>query len=220
MEDIISNLEREELIRKLPLEIRQEMRIVKYKPHEVVAFDASNSDYVWRVLSGAIKIKYFTLLDHEINGEFHSGEWFGGPCSLIGFEGSVDILTIKESVILWFPLKKMIEKYPEEMNAVWEVVAVESAKEYRKILSNIVAKLTLTNEGYFIKYLMDNNGLIEFNSLDELGEILNMNVRTLYRIIGNLKQKNLILKRKETFEVTNMKKLKLYYENTNHKDNL
>lgn len=180
--DILSD----DLVRKIKVE--------EYEKGDIMELEAFQSGKVWKILEGQAKMTIYMEHGGEYYGDFTTGEWMGVAACLIDLVGTVDIEAKKKTKVLVIPLKEMIRNHPEVMQHLWEKIATGSALEFVRVLGGTLAKAVLSNEGYFLKYLSQNNMRIKFTNTRELSELLNTNLRTLQRIIRKLREDGVIEK--------------------------
>jgi len=182
----LSEILSEDLIKKIKIE--------EYEKGDIMEMEAFQSGKVWKILEGQAKMTIYMEHGGEYYGDFSSGEWMGVAACLIDLVGTVDIEAKKKTKVVIIPLKEMIRNHPEVMQYLWEKIAKGSAVEFVRVLGGTLAKAVLTNEGYFLKYLSQNDMRIKFTNTRELSELLNTNLRTLQRIIRKLKEDGVIEK--------------------------
>ncbi len=202
-----------EVIKYLPEDIVKEMKILRYEKGDIISLDAFHTGTAWKIIEGSIKATIFTQHGQEFNGEFRRNEWFGTASVLVENPGSIDVEALEACVLVSLPLKLMIDRYPEETKNLWEMIAKGAAIEYNRILSGSISKALLTNEGYFLKYLKDNNNKIKFENTKELSELLNTNLRTVQRIVKKLKAMGIIEKGRREIRVLDENKFEEHYIN-------
>lgn len=182
----LSDILSEDLIKKIKIE--------EYEKGDIMEMEAFQSGKVWKLIEGQAKMTIYMEHGGEYYGDFTSGEWMGVAACLIDLVGTVDIEAKKKTKVIVIPLKEMIRNHPEVMTHLWEKIAKGSALEFVRVLGGTLAKAVLTNEGYFLKYLSQNNMRVKFTNTRELSELLNTNLRTLQRIIRKLKEEGVIEK--------------------------
>lgn len=182
------------------------IKVEEYEKGDIMEMEAFQSGKVWKILEGQAKMTIYMEHGGEYYGDFSTGEWMGVAACLIDLVGTVDIEAKKKTKVLIIPLKEMIRNHPEVMQHLWEKIATGSALEFVRVLGGTLAKAVLSNEGYFLKYLSQNNMRIKFTNTRELSELLNTNLRTLQRIIRKLKEEGVIEKSRNEIWVVDEEK--------------
>jgi len=190
----------------LPKSLVEKVKLEEYQEGDIMEMEAFQSGKVWKILDGQAKMTIYMEHGGEYYGDFSSGEWMGVAACLIDLVGTVDIEAKRKTRVLTIPLKEIINNHPEVMQHLWEKIAKGSAVEFVRVLGGTLAKAVLTNEGYFLKYLSQNNMRIKFNNTRELSELLNTNLRTLQRIIRKLREDGVIEKSKNEIWVVDEEK--------------
>lgn len=194
----IADILSEDLIKKVKVE--------EYEKGDIMEMEAFQSGKVWKILEGQAKMTIYMEHGGEYYGDFTTGEWMGVAACLIDLVGTVDIEAKKKTKVIVIPLKEMIRNHPEVMQHLWEKIAKGSALEFVRVLGGTLAKAVLSNEGYFLKYLSQNNMRIRFTNTRELSELLNTNLRTLQRIIRKLREDGVIEKSRNEIWVVDEEK--------------
>ncbi len=194
----IADILSEDLVKKIKVE--------EYEKGDIMEMEAFQSGKVWKILDGQAKMTIYMEHGGEYYGDFTTGEWMGVAACLIDLVGTVDIEAKKKTKVLTIPLKEMIRNHPEVMQHLWEKIAKGSALEFVRVLGGTLAKAVLSNEGYFLKYLSQNNMRVRFTNTRELSELLNTNLRTLQRIIRKLREEGVIEKSRNEIWVVDVEK--------------
>ncbi len=194
----IADILSEDLVKKIKVE--------EYEKGDIMEMEAFQSGKVWKILDGQAKMTIYMEHGGEYYGDFTTGEWMGVAACLIDLVGTVDIEAKKKTKVLTIPLKEMIRNHPEVMQHLWEKIAKGSALEFVRVLGVTLAKAVLSNEGYFLKYLSQNNMRVRFTNTRELSELLNTNLRTLQRIIRKLREEGVIEKSRNEIWVVDVEK--------------
>jgi|GEM_PF-2467638 len=180
----------------LPQTIVDKIKIETYKKGDMIEMEAFHQGKSWKILEGVVKVTLYMGHGKEYFAEFKEDEWIGVASNLLAVNVTVDIEAKTDTKLLSIPIKEMIEKHPDAMIHLWEKIARGSAMEFIRFLGGSMAKAVLTNEGYFLNYLSQNDREIKFGNTKELSELLNTNLRTLQRIIRKLKEEGIIEKTK------------------------
>ena len=77
-----------------------------------------------------------------------------------------------------------------------------------KALNEYAAKINLSNEQYFVNFLISREGTYTPTSMEDFAHILHIEVRTLQRIIKKLTEKKIIQKSNKTIQIIDMESAK------------
>ncbi len=117
-----------------------------------------------------------------------------------------------EAILLEIPVKKIIEKNNKEvLYSLYEKLITKVVAKTIKIVEIYAAKVTLSNDQYLIKFLLNNGGSFSFESIGELAHILHIELRTLQRLIKKLSSRGIIQKSKKTIKLIDEKTAKKKY---------
>ncbi|ADO82029.1 Crp/Fnr family transcriptional regulator [Ilyobacter polytropus] len=190
------------LLKKLGIEnlvddkLMKEFKINKFKKHSLVLGSGDSSEKVMVILQGEVKVHVYSDEGGVFYGMLKKGEFFGLISTILNRPVLPDFITTKDSEILIFPLKKIMTTRKDIMNLIWDKIAIKTAEESVSIISKTLSRATSSNELFFIKYIEKNKGELSYSSTSELSENLNINIRTLQRIIKKLSEKEIIEKSK------------------------
>lgn len=201
-------LSKMKMVQYLPEEILQKIMIKSFDKGEMIEMGAFVNGYIWNILDGVVRVTIYDEHKGEYYGEFTVGEWVGVAGCLMNIKrGTVDIEAKTNVIVMRIPLREYIDKYPDKALYLWENIAKASAMEFSKILGGTLAKALLSNEGYFLKHLKENNMKVSYKNTRELSELLNTNLRTLQRILRKLTDDGVIGRSKHEIWVVDEEKL-------------
>lgn len=207
--NIIDPNTRERLLRKC--------EVKDYIKNELIYYDSAG-DRIIIFLSGKYEIRYF--MSGEKTFVFsQSGEFWYGIAPVVENDIylsklEVEILFKEKTKILYFPLKELLNPNLAQNLELWIKVSKMLARRLNYAYSKSMKKVTLSNEGHFLKELINNQYIFKTSSLKELAYQLHINPRTLRRIVFNLEKKELIIrdKKKSYIKVRNIEKLDEYFK--------
>ena len=165
--------------------------------------------YAWYIIKGNLITTSYLPGDKELLWELNEGEWLGLPDATLNILPEYDVKILRGSLILEIPLWEILNS-EETSKSFYKKIINEFALTIRPILKNVGTKVKCTNEIYFLKYLERKNYEIEFRSIKELSETLNINLRTFHRILKILVAENIIFKEVNRIGVIEIKKLENY----------
>jgi len=166
----------------------------------------------WHILKGKVKMISYFEDGREFFWELEEGEWFGMEDAVLKSEIQCDVDSYSEAVILEIPLAEIMESEKTSKKLLKKIIEIMSfstkAREEKGAL-----RIGYRDDLYFLKYLERHNFGINYNSLRELSEVLNINSRTFQRILKRLSCKGILQKTKSRIMVNNMDAFIRYLEN-------
>lgn len=208
MDKIKSILEELEIMDLVDNQLLKEFKVKNFKKNTMILTSGDSSGKVMIVLKGEVKAHLYLEDGKEFFGVIRKNEFFGLIPTVLNRPVKPDFITTKESEILFFPFKKIMDTRKDITDRIWNKIAIKTAEEAENIISYTVSRAAYSNELFFLKYLENNNGEIKYSSTTELSENLNIHLRTLQRIIKKLSEKNIIKKFGKTIEIKNMELFK------------
>jgi CRP-like cAMP-binding protein len=208
LEKIKSYLKEFEILDLIDDQLLGEFKIKNFEKNSMILASGDTSGKVMIVLKGEVKAHLYLDDGKEFFGVIRENNFFGLISTVLSQPVKPDFITTKESEILFFPLKKIMDTRKDIAEKIWNIVAIKTAEEAQNIISYTVSRAASSNELFFLKYLENNNGVIRYSSTAELSEELNVHLRTLQRIIKKLSEKNIINKFEKTIEIKNLELFK------------
>ena len=145
----------------------------------------------------------------EFNMEFQEGDGIGHLNIFI--EDSIDFILfgMDECTVIEIPLKKTLQTTNIKfILSFYEKILSTMSKNLLKVLKKYTAKINYSNEQYFLDFIMDKGGILMFSTTDELSRLLNIEVRTVQRIIKKFSERGILVKREGTIEILNYETVK------------
>jgi len=159
----------------------------------------SEPGYLYFISEGNVRLHSSTLRGQEFFKDYQQGNFIWLKDIILGVEPGSYGRAITETILLKIPLKDLAgSTFGEKL---WELIAVELAKDYSDFFEDTVNRLKVNSEDYIVNYLIKGRGKISFNSTAELAERLNLNLRTLQRTLKKMIDKKIISKKKNEIEL-------------------
>lgn len=184
-----------EVSKKIPAEdVRELFKIDRYRKGDIINFTENHEEngLVWCIINGSAKQIFYSGDSTEYVVISEKKHWLGAPAIILGVHTVMDIEFLEDTEILVFPLGKIMKERDDIMKELWEKIARDACDFFLRVTFLNMAKSTMTNEKIFIKYIIDHNFSIRGVSIKTISEILNINLRTLQRIISKLEKRKLI----------------------------
>ena len=184
-----------EVSKKIPAEdVRQLFKIDGYRKGEIINFTENHEEngFVWCIINGSAKQIFYPDDSTEYVVISEKKHWIGAPAIILDVHTVMDVEFLEDTEILVFPLGKIMKERDEIMKELWEKIARDACDFFLRVTFLSMNRSTMTNEKIFIKYMVDHNFSIRGVSTKTISEILNINLRTLQRIISKLEKRNLI----------------------------
>lgn len=186
--------------KKMPTkDARNLFKIKTYKKGDIINFtgDSKENGFVWSIVSGNAKQIFYPDDIREYIVISQKGQWLGAPAIISGTHTVMDVKFLEDTEILVFPLGKIMRERSDIMNGLWEKVARDVCNFFLQITFLNMARTTMSNEKIFIKYLTDHNFSTKGVTTKIISEILDINLRTLQRIISKLEKRKLINRKRK-----------------------
>lgn len=184
-----------EKIRKM---ILSESKVTEYKKGDIFYSNSENQDLTFVFLSGKLNFRVYVSDEVEYTLPWDNRFWYGIFRTL----SSKDILEeyemnfLEDTTVLSFPLKKIMHSEPKENIDLWMRISKMASDKHIELQSKIIERSALSTEAFFLKSLVNSGYSYENMSIQEIGYGLNINTRTLQRLIQNLEKQNLIKREK------------------------
>lgn len=123
----------------------------------------------------------------------------------------VDVIIKEDSVIAYLPLEKTLDLEFKGKSSVLEKIITIGVEDHFKEFNHLLLKSIYSDEEFFIKYL-ENHRVLNMGSSKEISEHLNINLRTLQRLLKKLIGEEIIEKTGTKIFIKNQSKLDKYKE--------
>lgn len=121
----------------------------------------------------------------------------------------VEIIFEEGSLIAYLPLEKVIDLEFKDKCKVLEKIIMMGMEDHFKEFNNLLLKSIYSDKEFFIKYL-EKYKKIDIDSSKKLSEHLNINLRTLQRILKDLLDKGIVDKIDKKVSIKDQYKLDRY----------
>lgn len=189
-----------EISKQMPLKEAIDLfKIESYKKGDIINFtgNSKKNGFVWSIVSGNAKQIFYPDNSREYVVISEKGQWLGAPSIISGIHPIMDVEFLADTEILVFPLGRIIKERDDIMAELWEKIARDVCDFFLQITFLNMARSSMSNEAIFIKYLIDHNFSIQGIPTKILSEILDINLRTLQRIISNLEKRKFISRKRK-----------------------
>ncbi|MGB6128646.1 MAG: hypothetical protein WBG30_07845 [Psychrilyobacter sp.] len=195
----------------LETSFKNKIKIMKWDLKDNLHSFGFKQGYAWYIIKGNLITTSYLPGDKEILWELNEGEWLGLPDAILNILPEHDVRILRGSLVLEIPLWEILNS-KETPKSFYKKIITDFALTIRPVLKNVGLKIKCHDEIYFLKYLERKNYEIQFQSLKELSETLNINLRTFHRILKILVAENIIFKEVDRIKVIDIKKLENYIE--------
>ncbi len=160
---------------------------------------------IYFIEDGDIKVSIFLENNMEFNMTFSQGDSLG-RFQILQEEGLDSVIEGRTSTtLLEIPIQKLLNKADIKfILSIYEEMIINMSKNILRLFKAYAAKVSYSNEQYFINYLISSGGFINYNSTEELALLIHIDIRTLQRIIKKLQDENLIKKSGKTLTVVDI----------------
>lgn len=210
--DVLREMQLEELIGTA---IEDEVTIKRYKKGDIIFYDYGKDIPCEYLIEGQLQ---YTIYSPE-GGEFYA-ELF--PGNLAGINGNLsnnrrlkfkrsfeaEKVVVKDSLIAEIPLHRVFDMTFEGKEKVLEKIIMLTVEESMKRSKYFLYKTVCSDEEFFLKSL--EIGKINNLTTKEVSRILNINLRTMQRIIKVLTDKEIIRKENKGFVIADKERLDDY----------
>ncbi|UUV17257.1 hypothetical protein NRK67_00005 [Fusobacteria bacterium ZRK30] len=123
----------------------------------------------------------------------------------------VDVIVKEDSIIAYLPLEKVLDLEFKEKIAVLEKIITIGVEDHFKEFNHLLLKSIYSDEEFFIKYL-ENHKVLNIGTSKEISEHLNINLRTLQRLLKKLTEEEIIEKINTKISIKDQYRLDKYKE--------
>lgn len=123
----------------------------------------------------------------------------------------VDVIVKEDSIIAYLPLEKTLDLEFKGKSAVLEKIITIGVEDHFKEFNHLLLKSIYSDEEFFIKYL-ENHKVLNIGTSKEISEHLNINLRTLQRLLKKLIEEKVIEKTETRIFIKDQFKLDKYKE--------
>ena len=211
--EILSELDLEELI---GTSFEDDIRITQMKKGEYVScerFEEFNACYV---IEGHLQHIIYTPEGGEFYRDLYEGELTGVNFSFFKklpqerfrlFD--VDVVAKEDSKLAHLPFDRIMELKFKGREKVLEKLIMMGVEDHFKRSKYLLLKNLYSDEEFFIKYL-ERNEPVDIGSTRVISEHLNINLRTLQRVIKKLQDQEIIERVGDRLSIRDPLKLEFY----------
>lgn len=198
LKEVIENLELETLLEE---EFAEEIRVVDVEKNYIEEMYGNSEGLAWYIVDGWVKGTTFFGEGREMKWDLRTGNWFGIEEAILGYHFIYDIEIMRDSVILELPIKKIYESdntSTESLKAIiWHMAMAKKFLE-----DTVIERIGFSDEGFFLKYLENNEFNISYRNQKDISDVLAINERTFQRILKALDEKGVISIKRGNISVT------------------
>lgn len=175
------------------------MDIIKIKKGDIIYYSQDKKMSAIYVLEGKVQYIVYSPEGGEFYIDYFSGDLAGIGASLSyqlknkmkrSFEA--DLIGKEDSIIITLPLEKIFDMEFKGKEEILKKLIFLFAEEHFQVSEYFFHKSLYSEENFFIK-IVEKHRVIN-KGTKELSEMLNINLRTLQRIIKNLQKAGVIIK--------------------------
>jgi len=139
---------------------------------------------IYLVKKGSVMVTLFMEESLEINMEFKQGECIGHAGLFNGDVKDVSVKGMPAATLGELPLKKFMEGEDRELKeGIYETLIKNFTGNISRLFRSYAAKVSLSNDQYFIDFLLSNSGNFTYTSIYDFSRLLHIDIRTLQRIM-------------------------------------
>lgn len=213
--EILNKINFEELI---GTKFEDLMSIEKLTKGTSIYYERFKKFNTYYLIEGKTQHIIYTPEGGEFYRDFFQGEIPGLSFSLSNRRSperfrpfDVDVIVKEDSIIAYLPLEKVLDLEFKEKTAVLEKIITIGVEDHFKEFNHLLLKSIYSDEEFFIKYL-ENHKVLNIGSSKEVSEHLNINLRTLQRLLKKLIDQGVIEKTDTKISIKDQFKLDEYKE--------
>ncbi|GLI55706.1 hypothetical protein PM10SUCC1_12200 [Propionigenium maris DSM 9537] len=211
--EILSELGLEELI-GTPFE--DEVNIIQMMRGDLACYERLEEFDACYVIEGHVQHIIYTPEGGEFYRDLHEGELTGVNFSLSKKMSQerfrlfdVDVVAKEDSQLAYLPLDRIMDLKFKGKERVLQKLMMMGVEDHFKHSKYLLLKNLYSDEEFFIRYLEEHR-VIDMGSTRVISEHLNINLRTLQRVIKNLQDRKIIERTEDRFTLKDSQKLERY----------
>lgn len=189
--------------------ILNECKIKSFKSRDSLYFGLGEDDTTLIFLDGKISLQMYIGESSEYTIMGNKDLWIGLLEALDIDKREFEVSFLEDTTVLYFPLKKLLYSDSEKRLELWIKISKLIASKYSKRLIKNARRNALTTESYFLTSLVENGYKYVDVSLEELSYELDIQNRTLQRIINKLENLGIIQRDKKNRSIYSVSKEKV-----------
>ncbi len=171
-------------------------KIIEYKADDFIYHSTKEDNSVFIFLSGRVNIRAFINETTDYIVPWSNKYWYGALSIVADDFTECELFFAEDTKILSFPLKELLFSEPKENYELWMKVGRMAAQALRDIQVKSIKKAALSTEAYFLTLFIENGYHVKNLSIPEIAGRLQVNSRTLQRLVQKLEEKKLIVRNK------------------------
>lgn len=198
----ISNYVKEFRLEKvLPVSVWPYIHLKNYTKGEYILNSNKEVHAIYFIVKGEVEVSSYLF-----NGKYVfinnlvPLEIFGDVEYLSGDRAMFDVVATKNTTVILLSFN-IVDNYLEENPYFWRFIAKEGNTKVLRTNKSILLKSNYNLKTVFAKYLVVNDYRLQFKSLMELSQHLNVSYRNLTRVIKEFKEEKLIEKKRNSITV-------------------
>lgn len=191
------------------------MNVIKMKKGDTIYYSQDKEMTAIYVLEGKVQYVVYSPEGGEFYIDYFPGDLAGIGATLThGIENKMnrsfeaDLVGREDSIIVTLPFEKMFDMKFEGKEEILKKLIFLFAEEHFQVSEYFFHKSLYSEESFFIK-ILEKHKVIN-KTTRELSEMLNINLRTLQRIIKNLQKAEVIVKEHKKISIGEKNKVDKY----------
>ncbi len=178
---------------KLKNELYNKCSIKTYEKGDVLFFnsDIKNSALI---LNGKYSIRQFVSIHGDLVTKGTDKLWLGLSKVVSKSDHELEIVFSKTTNILFIPLNELLHLESQKNYDLWIKISKIAINQMILLKKRLAEKSFLPTKVDFLRYLKENNYLIQGLTIKEIAIEMNINIRTLQRNISSLKKEGLLIR--------------------------
>lgn len=210
--EILKDLRLDELI-GTPFE--DMMEIVSYKAGDMIFYGLDKYVTAQYVVEGNLQYIIYTPDGGEFYSELFPGEIAGVNIAIANADEETltrqfeaDVVVKEDTTVVKLPFEKLLKNDFPGKSEVLVKLMIMAASENMRRSKYFIYKVVNSDEEFFLKALESNR--LKKSNTREIAQLLNINLRTLQRIIKNLVDKKVIVREKGSLRIASEEALERY----------
>lgn len=182
----------------LPPDIWKHLSLKQYRKKEYIFNSNKEVRGIYLVVKGGVEVSTYLFNGRYVFiNNLDPLEIFGDVEYISKEKAIFDVLAIQPTTVIYLPFE-IIDRYLIENPFFWRFIAQEGSEKLLRTNKSILLKSNYNLKTVFASYLVQNEYELQFRSLVELSQHLNVSYRNLTRVIREFKEEKLIEKKKNS----------------------
>lgn len=194
------------------------MSIKKLTKGTIIYYERFKKFNTYFLISGRTQHIIYTPEGGEFYRDFFEGDIPGLSFSLSNRKAperfrpfDVDVIVKEDSIIAYLPFEKVLDLEFKEKSVVLGKIINLGVEDHFKEFNHLLLKSIYSDEEFFIKYL-EKHKVLNIGTSKEISEHLNMNLRTVQRLLKRLIEEKIIERTATKIWIKDQLKLERYKE--------